>query len=290
LEQAEAGGWPLTPHATLYVEGDLVRSDGSTLPVGVTYAPLLSFDGNLLNIIASTRDITHFREAEELKSTFISVISHELKTPVALIKGYVGTLRREDATWDRAVVDDSLGVIEDEADRLAELIENLLDASRLEAGVLAVNSTDLSLPQLVERTAERFRVQTDEHTIVVDFPADFPIILADEDRIAQVVSNLITNAIKYSPGGEIRISGEVRPEQVIVCVRDQGRGIAPGDIPYIFDRFYRAEDAQRNTKGVGLGLYLARAVVEAHKGSIWVNPAPGDGACICFSLPRQSGT
>src|SRR3990170_4833451 len=132
LEQAEAGGWPLTPTATLYVEGDLLRADGSVVAVGVTYAPLLNQAGQLLNIIASVRDVSRFRQAEEMQRTFISVISHELKTPVALIKGYVGTLRREDATWERNVVQDGLAVIEEEADRLTELIENLLDASRLE--------------------------------------------------------------------------------------------------------------------------------------------------------------
>lgn len=288
LEQAEAGGWPLTPNATLYVEGDLERADGTPLPVGITYAPLLSPEGNLLNVIATVRDITRFREAEELKSTFVSVISHELKTPVALIKGYVSTLRREDATWDRKIVQDSLEVIEEEADRLTELIENLLDASRLQAGALSINLTDVALDTFAERIAERFRTQTSRHTIVVDFPPDFPVVLADEERLAQVLSNLISNSIKYSPdGGEIRISGQVRPEQVIVCVSDQGPGIAPGDIPHVFDRFYRASDASRQTKGAGLGLYLARAVIEAHAGRIWVDPKPGDGARICFSLPRD---
>jgi PAS domain S-box-containing protein len=288
LAEAEAGGWPLTPQATLYVEGDLVRSDGSSLPVGVTYAPLLSNEGQLMNIIASARDITHFREAEELKSTFISVVSHELKTPVALIKGYVGTLRREDATWNQQILDDSLAVIEDEADRLAELIENLLDATRLEAGVLSINATDFSLPALVERTVERFKTQTDKHTFKVSFPEDFPIIMGDEDRIAQVMYNLVSNAVKYSPkGGEISISGEVRPDEVIICVQDEGNGIAPGDIPHIFDRFYRADTAQKKFQGAGLGLYLSRAVIEAHKGKIWADPRSEHGARMCFSLPRN---
>jgi len=288
LEQAEMGGWPLTPNATLYVEGDLDRPNGIPLPVGITYAPLLGPEGKLVNIIATVRDITRFREAEELKSTFISVISHELKTPVALIKGYVGTLRREDATWDPAIVKDSLEVIEEEADRLTELIDNLLDASRLQAGALSINLTDVILSALVERIAERFRTQSVRHHIVVDFPSNFPVILADEDRIEQVLSNLLSNAIKYSEeGGEIRISGQVRPQQVIVCVSDQGPGIAPDDIPHVFDRFYRSSRAARTTKGAGLGLFLARAVVEAHGGRIWVDPRPGDGARICFSLPRE---
>ena len=288
LEQAEAGGWPLTPTATLYVEGDLQRPDGSKIAVGVTYAPLLTHEGHLLNVIASVRDVSHFRQAEELQSTFISVISHELKTPVALIKGYVGTLRRQDVRWDSKVVRDSLAVIEEEADHLAELIENLLDASRLEAGALPLSASDLSLPRLAERIAERFRTQTEKHQIILDFPKEFPVILADEQRIGQVLLNLLSNAVKYSPkGGEIRITGQVRPEHVVVCVSDQGPGIAPGDIPHIFDRFYRADEAQRGTKGAGLGLYLTRAILEAHGGSIWADPQYSGGACICFSLPRS---
>jgi len=287
LEEAEAGGWPLTPHATLYVEGDIKRPNGIPLAVGITYAPLLSPEGNLRNIIASVRDITHFRETEELKSMFISVISHELKTPVALIKGYVGTLRRDDVSWDSEIVQDSLQVIEEEADRLTELIENLLDASRLQAGGLKLNLCDLKMGNFAEKMAERFRTQSDKHTITVDFPEEFPVVMADEDRLSQVFSNLLSNAIKYFPdGGEIRVSGQVRPEQVIICVQDQGPGIAPGDIPHIFDRFYRADHASKTTKGAGLGLYLTRAIIEAHGGRIWVDPRPGDGARICFSLPR----
>ncbi len=287
LDDAEAGGWPLSPQATLYVEGDLICSDQSSVPVGVTYAPLLSLEGKLINIIASARDISHFREAEEIKSTFISVVSHELKTPVALIKGYVSTLRRDDADWHRDVIADSLAVIEDEADRLAELIENLLDATRLEAGVLPINMTDLSLHTLSIRLAERFQTQTEKHEIKVEFPDDFPLVMGDEARISQVLYNLLSNAIKYSHhGGEIVISGQVKPKQIIICVRDEGPGIALGEIPHIFDRFYRSEDAQRKTAGAGLGLYLARAVIEAHDGTIWADPKNKSGARICFSLPR----
>jgi signal transduction histidine kinase len=277
------------------------------LPVGVTYAPLLSNEGKLRNIVASVRDITHFRTAEEIKSTFISIVSHELRTPVALIKGYASTLRRDDARWERAIINDSLSVIEEEADRLSKMIDDLLDASRLQAGGLSLNRTDVSLPVLVERLAERFRTQTKKHTIVVDFPQNCPVIVADENRLAQVISNLISNAIKYSPaGGEIRISGQVLPEQVIVCISDQGPGIDARDLPHIFDRFYRSPNAVKQTKGAGLGLYLARAIVEAHGGRIWADaptsprmnnaarsnpdggtrPRPASGARICFSLPR----
>jgi PAS domain S-box-containing protein len=287
LEQAEAGGWPLSPDSTLYVEGDIERPNGTPLPVGVTYAPLLSPEGQLLNTIATVRDISHFREAEELKSTFISIISHELKTPVALIKGYVATLRREDARWDRAVVADSLQVIEEEADRLAAYIENLLDASRLEAGGMKLNSSDLNLHNLCMRLVERFQTQSPRHKFVVDFPEAFPPILGDENRLNQVLSNLISNAVKYSPeGGEVRLHGIVYPDQVVVCVTDQGQGIAKRDAPHVFDRFFRAYEASRTTKGAGLGLYLTRAIIEAHGGRIWVDAQYEQGARVCFSLPR----
>ena len=286
LEDAIVAGWPLTPNATLYIEGDLKRELPSPLPVGVTYAPLLSSEGKLRNIIVSVRDITHFRTAEEIKSTFISIVSHELRTPVALIKGYASTLRRDDAKWDKHTISDSLAVIEDEADRLAKMIDDLLDASRLQAGGLSLNRADVALGVLATRVAERLGSQSSKHQIVVDFPEKFPVILGDETRLEQVLVNLVSNAIKYAPKGEIRISGSVRPEQVIVCVSDEGQGIDARDLPHIFDRFYRSTTAVKHTKGAGLGLYLARAIVEAHGGRIWPDPKPDSGARICFSLPR----
>jgi signal transduction histidine kinase len=286
FEQAEEGGWPLTPNAYLYVEGDLQRPEPPPIPVGITYAPLLTQEGVLRNIIVTVRDITKFRNAEEIKNTFVSIISHELKTPVALIKGYVSTLRREDATWDRAVVRDSLKVIEEEADRLTSMIEDLLDASRLQAGGLKPNLSDISLPLLCQRLAERFLTQTETHQIIAEFPSNFPIILADEGRIQQVISNLISNSIKYAPKGTIRIEGQADPERVIICISDEGSGIAPEDIPHIFERFYRSTKAVNLTKGAGLGLYLAKAIIEAHGGRIWIDPKPDSGARICFSLPR----
>ncbi len=288
LESAEAGGWPLSPQAHLYVEGDIRRPNGqSPLPVGITYAPLLSMEGNLINTIVTVRDITRFRQADELKSEFISIVSHELKTPVALIKGYVSTLRREDVEWDRNIMDDSLQVIEEEADRLTGLIENLLEASRLQAGGMQLKMTDLSIYTMAVRLAERFQTQTDKHKILVDIPEKFPIVMADEVRIEQVLLNLLSNAIKYAPGGEIHISGQNLSDQVIVCVSDAGPGIAPGDLPHIFDRFYRAPENSRKTKGAGLGLYLAQAIIEAHGGRIWADPKTTEGARVCFSLPKE---
>jgi len=288
LEEAELSGWPLTAKANLYVEGDLKRPSGELIPVGVTYAPLLSGDGKLINIIASIRDITHFREAEEIKSVFVSIVSHELKTPVALIKGYAGTLRRKDVSWDSEIVQDSLKVIEDEADRLAELIENLLDASRLQAGEFSLNLAEIRMDKLAQEMAERFQTQTEHHRIIVQFPDEFPVIVGDENRLEQVFYNLLSNAVKYSPdGGEISISGQIRSEQIIICIQDQGLGISQEDVPHIFDRFFRADEAAKNTQGAGLGLYLSRAIIEAHNGRIWIEPRPETGTRVCFSIERD---
>ncbi|MFN2148068.1 MAG: ATP-binding protein [Anaerolineales bacterium] len=288
LEEAKAGGWPLTPQATLYVEGDLITKSGGAVSVGITYAPALSDEGKLLSIVATLRDITKFREAEELKSTFISIISHELRTPVALIKGYVGTLRREDADWDREVVDDSLQVIEEETDRLAALIDDLLDASRLQAGALSLSYSDVALDNLAKRMADRFATQSEIHEFALDFPEEFPVVRADESRLMQVLGNLLSNAVKYSPeGGTITISGSSSKDEVMICIKDEGPGIALEDMPRIFKLFYRSNEAARRTKGAGLGLFLAKTVVEAHGGRIWVDDRVRDGARICFTLPRK---
>ncbi len=177
------------------------------------------------------------------------------------------------------------------ADRLSKMIDDLLDASRLQAGGLSLNRADVSLPTLSKRIVERLAMQSKNHTILTDFPENFPVILADETRVEQVIVNLVSNALKYASKGEIKISGTARPEQVVICVSDEGPGIEAKDLPHIFDRFYRSTKAVKHTKGAGLGLYLARAIVEAHGGRIWADALTGSvkaesGARICFSLPR----
>lgn len=288
LETELDRGWPGEEPRILYVEGELRQATSSKLSVGITYAPVFDGDGQLLSVIGNLRDITRFREAEELKDIFISVISHELRTPVALIKGYVGTLRREDAKWNPNVVRDSLEVIEEEADHLARLIDDLLDASRLQAGALELVISEVEIDAISERLAERFQIQSPMHSIKTTFPEGFPSVQGDEARLQQLLSNLLSNAVKFSEeGGEITISGQVQEDTVVVCVRDEGPGISPHDANQVFDRFYRARQAEDSTPGTGLGLYLARAVTEAHGGRIWVDPEVERGAKICFSIPNR---
>ncbi len=287
LSDAVAGGWPLPSARPLYVEGDLRRKRGGTVSVGMIYAPLFGQDRRLVNIIANVRDITRFREADEIKSTFVSVISHELKTPVALIQGYAETLLRKDARWDLKTREESLEVILEEADRLHHLIDNLLDASRLEAGKLPLEKEPVALDALARRVAERFRTQTDAHKINVAFSDDFPVIEGDPTRLEQVLNNLLSNAIKYSEGGPIDITGGAVTDRVTVTVTDRGVGIPFEEQPHIFESFYRgSREYQQQTAGAGLGLYLAKAIVEAHDGEIWVESDPGEGAVFSFSLPR----
>jgi PAS domain S-box-containing protein len=273
-----------------YVEGDYVREDGIRVTLGITYSPLMDHEGQLVNIIANVRDITHFHEAEEMKSTFISVISHELKTPVALIKGYAGTLRRKDAKWDMETVRESAAVIEEESDRLTQLIDNLLDASRLQAGQMKLAKAPVQVDKMAARLVAEFRTQTDRHTFELDFPASFPPVSGDEERLHQVMSNLLSNAIKYSPAsGRILVSGRFDDQQIYVAVTDQGIGIPIGERERIFDRFYRVDSAlTRRTQGAGLGLYLVKSVIEAHGGQIWVESNQGQGSTWVFTLPRAS--
>ncbi|MFZ2489628.1 MAG: ATP-binding protein [Anaerolineae bacterium] len=276
------------PPPSLYVEGDLQQPGGTRVTVGATYTPLYDGEGRLLNIIVNVVDITRFREAEQMKSTFVSVISHELKTPVALIKGYAGTLGRPDASWDHATLADGLAVIEEEADRLNALIDNLLDASRIQAGGFRMDFSEVDLQRLARKVVDGFRTQTSSHTFEFDFPATLPLVIADEARIRQVLDNLVSNAVKYSPdGGLIRLGAWQDAHGVTVYVADEGIGIPYADQERLFQSFYRVDSGmRRQTKGTGLGLYLSRAILEAHDGRIWMHSEPGKGSTFFFSLPH----
>lgn len=317
LEVALANGWPLPHAAHLYVEGELRRKDGTPISLGITYAPLLDNQGRMTDIIANVRDLTRYREEQDLQKTFVSVISHELKTPVSIIKGYAGTLRRQhEANWPPEVLDEYLAVIEEEADQLTELIDRLLEASRLQAGTFKLELDEVWLPKLVSSVARKFSAQPGEprsrnrrhdargfdshgYEIDVDFPEEFPMVRGDERRLTQVLNNLISNAMKYSPAGsKIYISGEVRPEYVMVSVRDEGIGIPRHEEHRIFEKFSRLDNAlSRKTEGTGLGLFLTKAIVEAHGGRIWFSSNRSEdsngegegspGTTFTFCLPRD---
>ncbi|MCL4863233.1 MAG: PAS domain-containing protein [Caldilineaceae bacterium] len=278
----------------LHAEGDLSRPGGGRLAVSVTYTPLVDDEGAPVNLVVNVHDITRFREEEEMKSTFASIISHELKTPVALIKGYAQTLARPDAEWDADTARQSLEIIEEEADRLEALINNLLDASRIQAGGLRLDFDDVDLHGLARKVADAYRTQTQAHQIELDFPHPLALVRGDEERLRQVLTNLVGNAIKYSPaGGVIRIGGwnethaDTPPaRRVVLYVADQGIGIPQQELDKVFERFYRVDSTlRRSTTGSGLGLYLSKAIVEAHGGQIWVHSEAGKGTTFFIGLP-----
>ncbi len=277
-----------SPESNPTVEGWITTRDGRQLYVRSNYAIQRAPTGEFLSAIANVRDVTEQKIEAEMQNTFISVISHELKTPVSIIKGYAETLAREDANWDRATLVEGLQVIVEESDRLARQIGGLLEVSRLQAGGLRLEPTDWPLPPLAAQVVERTAAQAgDTFSFELRFSDDFPPVHADYERTRQVLENLISNAVKYSPdGGVIRIAGRVADDHAIVAVSDQGIGIPPEEQTKLFRRFYRVDNRlQRETQGAGLGLFLARAIVEAQGGRIWVESQPGRGARFSFTLP-----
>ncbi len=279
---------PPVPNPT--VEGRITTRDGRERYISSRYSPTYAPDGAFMGAIANVRDITARKLEEQQQATFISVISHELKTPVAIIKGYASTLRRPDADWDRATLQEGLAVIEEEADRLDTLIGNLLDVSRLQAGALPLQLGAVDLPALATRVVQGIAATaSDAFEFQIRFPPHMPPVHADEERLRMVLANLLSNAVKYSPdGGIVRVGGWVEDNQAIVYVSDQGIGIAPEDQARIFERFYRVDNTLgRQTQGAGLGLYLARAIVEAHGGQLRVESQPGRGSRFIFTLPLE---
>jgi PAS domain S-box-containing protein len=282
---------PLQRHPPLQnptVEGWITTRDSRRLYVRSHYSVQRGPNGEFAGAIANVRDVTEQKIEEEMQNTFISVISHELKTPVSIIKGYAETLAREDAEWDRATLREGLQVIGEEADRLGRQIGGLLEISRLQAGGMRLELTDWALPPLAKQVIERFAAQVDERfSFELRFPDDFPAVHADYERTRAVLENLVSNAVKYSPdGGIIRIAGRADGEHAIISVSDQGIGIAPEEQSKLFRRFYRVDNRlRRETQGAGLGLFLSRAIVEAQGGQIWVESQPGRGARFWFTLP-----
>lgn len=292
LEDAVREGWPSGENRPLYVKGELARRRGSIVNVDIMYAPLLGRDGRLLNVMGIVRDITRFREADALKATFISVVSHELKTPVAIIRGYAETLQRPEARRNPMLVNELLEEIVEETDRLSNLVDDLLDASRLEAGGLSFREVEaVDLEEIARQVVERYAAQAPDHDLILDFADGFPTIDGDPARLEQVLDNLVSNAIKYSPqGGEVRVEAGFTLVDVTIAVQDNGVGIPLDEQRRIFERFYRVEGPEtRGVSGTGLGLYLVRAIVEAHGGHIGVESRLGEGATFYVTLPRQTG-
>ena len=228
------------------------------------------------------RDVTRERELDEFKTTLLAAVGHEVRTPLAAIKGHASTLLQEDVTWSLADQRHFLQTISSEADRLAQLVSNLLDLSRQEAGLLLLRRAPTSVQNLVDKIIEQMR--SPDVTIATHIPDDLPLVNVDSGRIEVVLHNLVANALLYAEG-EVRITAERRNEVVIIAVSDKGPGIDPDELPHVFERFYRARYGhQQHSGGTGLGLAICKAFIEAHGGAIWAESST-QGTTISFSLP-----
>jgi signal transduction histidine kinase len=238
------------------------------------------------------REASVLRQVDRLKDEFIGGVSHELRRPLASIKGYTASLLLQDARWESDVQREFLEVIDEETDRLSLLIDNLLDLARLGSGSLQLNLEPLNLPLLTEQVIGRLRTQSQlpPHPYEMQFPDRFPYIEGDQVRVTQLFLNLLENAAKYAPAGTpILIEGRVDGDTVVISVTDHGPGLSSEQAEHIFDKFYRVDSGlTRATEGTGLGLALCRGVVEAHGGEISVHSRPGEGCTFTVRLQAMT--
>jgi signal transduction histidine kinase len=241
-----------------------------------------------LHLLDETRKVAALRELDRMKTELLGTVSHELRTPLGSIKGYATTLLTHGSKLRKDEQREFLEIIDSEADRLRDLIENLLDLSRLEAGVLRIDRQPTRLGGSVREVVRKVELASPSHTFVLDWPADDPMVNADQKRIYQVIQNLMTNAVKYSPdGGCITVAARVERRELVISVADQGLGIPEVELDKIFDRFHRVQtEGSRSIGGTGLGLAICKGLVEAHGGRIWAESAgEAQGSTFSFTLP-----
>ncbi len=257
-----------------------VSSRGQLL--GVIATPLEG-DGGCIVLL---QDLTELNKLENMRRDFVANLSHELCTPVASLKALTETLH-EGAIEDPAVARDFLSKMNAEVDRMTQMVQELADLSRIESGQAPLQKETLNTADVLSRAAARLQEQANRAglTLKVYAPPGLPPVPADEERLEQVLLNLIHNAIKFTPpGGRIDVTAHADGDNMVFSVSDTGAGISAEDLPRIFERFYKADKA-RTGRGTGLGLAIAKHIVEAHGGKIWAQSAEGKGSTFIFTLP-----
>ena len=268
-----------------------IRKDKTAVPMEVN-ASVINWGGKKVNL-AVVRDITERKEAENalreldrMKSEFIANISHELRTPLHSIRGFT-KLMLQDKVAEPEVQKEFLTIIDDQSKNLEELINNLLDVSRLESGRFKIQKHRLLIKDVISAAVGSFYTIASEKgiTINTDTPEALPEVEADGERLKQVLNNLLSNAIKFSNGGSrVTVRSETKNGELMVRVSDQGIGIPEEAMKHLFERFYRAKDTAR-VGGTGLGLYISKQIIEAHGGHIWAESKEGEGSTFSFTLP-----
>ena len=245
-------------------------------------------DGTAIGRGIFFHDITADRELDRMRSSLISTVSHELRTPLAAIKGYVSTMLADDVEWDHTSQKEFLTIISDESDRLTDLVNNLLDLSRIEVGSLKLSREKCDVKEIIYSAAKGARLETSDN-LKVTIQSRLPGVYADPLRLESILRNLIENSIKYA-GEDAQITVEVtkKEKDIVFRVKDDGPGIPKKEGARVFKRFYRVDDSlTRLTSGAGLGLAICQGLVRAHGGKIWVEEVE-NGACIAFTIPTKS--
>jgi PAS domain S-box-containing protein len=258
---------------------------GEPTPVDLTASFTRDRGGRVVQAVCVVRDATVRSRGDSQRGELISTLAHELRSPLTSVKGFTSTLLHR---WERFTDDqkrEMLATINMDADRVTRLIRELLDVSRIDAGRLELRRKEFDLAAMVEGVVGRFDLQHDGHRFQLTFPDGFPRVYADPDKIEQVLTNLVENAVKYSDGGVVTVGGQATDAEVEVAVRDQGVGVPADQLPLIFTKFYRRV-GHGAPSGTGLGLFIARGLVEAHNGRIWADSTPGQGTTLRFRLPR----
>jgi len=245
--------------------------------------------GEFVGLVTVFRDITKEYEVDRMKTEFVSTVSHELRTPLTSIKGYVDLILDGDAGEINDEVREFLRIVQNNSDRLTDLINDLLDISRIETGRVRLALEPVSLGELVEEVLDSHRTRIAERplTIHMDLPPDLPPVYADAQRLYQILNNLVTNAYKYTPpGGSITITAQIKDHKVQVDVADTGIGISEEDQKRLFSRFFRADHPLvRQAPGTGLGLAISRSLVNLHGGEMWMTSELGKGSVFSFTIP-----
>lgn len=232
-------------------------------------------------------EIEFRKEAERKKDEFISIASHELKTPLTSVKGYVQLLERSIKKGDGETVKKHLGKAQIQLEKLNSLIADLLDISKIESGKLKFNKQDFSIDLLLDNVIEVMHQSNPDFKIIKTGCADCEIY-GDEMRIEQVIVNFLTNAIKYSPGtNEINLAVNVNKDELYLAVKDSGIGMSVEQQKNVFEKFYRVEETSQRFQGLGIGLYIASEIIKRHGGQIGVNSTYGEGSEFYFTMPLK---
>lgn len=291
LYQAYLLGLPLRGDGLIKGALVFVRFGGpvyekSHLTVASVAAELLSLLFERAAWQKTNHELRELQRQMQLQEDFVSTISHELRTPLGFIKGYSTSLLRQDTSWDETTQTEFLTIIDEEADRLAHLIENVLESARLQSKTLPLRFQPLRLDAILRDVSARIRARHKELEVSMEMHPAAPI-RGDGVRLAQVFENLFTNAVKYAPGSPIIVLLNQVGQKMLVSFSDRGPGIPQESLPLIFDRFYRVR-SEKSVTGTGLGLYICKQIIDAHRGKIWAESHPGQGTTFFIELPINS--